>query len=145
MVRALHEAGISIIVAGHEHGYQRMLMTWPDAVLVFVATGGAGSPLTDIQPTAATAPLFAQYHVAGGVVKPENTFTQKAFHFVLARLWFGGGELYTYAVDQNATPQLIDRVKIDLKRYGTPKIDQHKLVVAPAKGPSEPLTADRTS
>jgi predicted MPP superfamily phosphohydrolase len=142
MVQALHEAGISVIIAGHEHGYQRMLMTWPDAVLVFVASGGAGAPLNDIQSTATTAPIFAQYKVAGGTVKPENTFSLKAFHFVLARLWFGGGELYAYSVDQNGTSQLVDKVQVDLKRYGVPKIDQHKLVIAPAKGPSEPLTAE---
>ena len=54
------------------------------------------------------------------------------------RLWFGGGEFYTYAVDKFAKSTLIDKVAIDLKRYGVPKIDQHKIPIPPAKGPQEP-------
>jgi hypothetical protein len=32
----------------------------------------------------------------------------------------------------------IDKVQIDLNRHGIPEIDQHKMPLPPAKGPSEP-------
>lgn len=142
MVRALHESGISIIASGHEHTYQRALLTWPDAVLIAIVSGGGGAPLHDVPPTPVSAAMFAQYKVAGSVVKPENVVTDKVFNFVLLRLWFGGGELYTYAVDKSSTPQLIDKVQIDLARYGRPKIDQHKIPLPPAKGPAEPMATE---
>jgi hypothetical protein len=59
------------------------------------------------------------------------------FNYCHVRLWFGGGDLQTYAVDQNSNSTLIDEVKIDLNRYGVPKIDQHKVPIPPAKGPAE--------
>ncbi len=135
MVRALHESGMGILVTGHEHTYQRALLTWPDAVLVAIVSGGGGAPLHALPPRAQAAALFADYHVAGSVVKPENVYTAEAFNFVLARLWFGGGEFIAYAVDARGRPTEIDRVAIDLKRYGTPQIDQHKIVIPPQKGP----------
>src|SRR5206468_3660698 len=125
--------------SGHEHAYQRALLTWPDAVLIAVVTGGGGAPLHNMPPAPASAAMFAEYKVAGAVVKPDNVVTGKVFNFVLLRLWFGGGELYTYAVDKSAKPQLIDKVQVDLTRYGTPKIDQHKIPLPPAKGPAEPM------
>jgi hypothetical protein len=139
MVRALHEAGIAIIASGHEHSYQRALLTWPDAVLVSIVSGGAGAPLHLIPPPTEAARLFSEYKVAGSVVKPENVFTSQVFNFTHLRLWFGGGELHTYAVDQNADVKLIDNVQIDLNRYGVPKIDQHKVPLPPAKGPAEAM------
>jgi len=144
MVEALHEAGISIIASGHEHSYQRALLTWPDAVLIAVVSGGAGAPLHDIPPPAEAARLFSQYQVAGSVVKPQNVFTAQTFNFSVLRLWFGGGELYTYSVDDRSRATEIDRVQIDLKRYGVPKIDQHKIVVPPTHGPKEPMHAEKT-
>jgi hypothetical protein len=138
MVRALHDAGISAIVSGHEHAYQRALLTWPDAVTVILVAGGAGAPLHQLPPPAEVARLFSEYRVAGSVVKPENVFSAQVFNFIYMRLWFGGGEFYTYAVDQHAKSTLIDKVGIDLKRYGVPKIDQHKIPIPPAKGPQEP-------
>jgi len=75
--------------------------------------------------------------VAGSVVKPENVFTSQVFNFVRLRLWFGGGELYAYAIDQNSNATLIDKVQIDLNRYGIPEVDQHKVILPPAKGPTE--------
>jgi hypothetical protein len=138
MMRALHEAGISSIVSGHEHAYQRALLTWPDAVTVVLVSGGAGAPLHQLPPPAEVARLFSEYRVAGSIVKPENVFSAQVFHFVHMRLWFGGGEFYTYAVDKNSKSTLIDQVGIDLKRYGVPKIDQHKIPIPPAKGPQEP-------
>jgi hypothetical protein len=138
MMGALHEAGISAIVCGHEHDYQRALLTWPDAVAVVLVTGGAGAPLHPLPPPAEVARMFSEYHVAGSVVKPENVFSAQVFNFVHMRLWFGGGEFYAYAVDKNAKSTLIDKVEIDLKRYGVPKIDQHKIPIPPAKGPQEP-------
>jgi hypothetical protein len=138
MMSALHESGISAIVAGHEHAYQRALITWPDAVTVALVTGGAGAPLHQLPAPAEVARLFSEYRVAGSVVKPENVFSAQVFNFVHLRLWFGGGEFYTYAVDKFSKSTLIDKVQIDLKRYGVPKIDQHKIPIPPAKGPSEP-------
>ena len=138
MVRALHDAGISAIVSGHEHAYQRALLTWPDAVTVILVSGGAGAPLHQLPPPAEVARLFTEYRVAGSIVKPENVFSAQVFHFIHMRLWFGGGEFYTYAVDKNSKSTLIDKVEIDLKRYGVPKIDQHKIPIPPAKGPQEP-------
>jgi hypothetical protein len=135
MVKALHESGISIIASGHEHTYQRALLTWPDAVLVSIVCGGAGAPLNRLPPPEESARLYSEYAVAGSVVKPQNVLTDEVFNFVHLRLWFGGGEFYAYAVDQNAKTSLIDKVQIDLTRYGTPKIDQHKMPLPPAKGP----------
>jgi len=137
MVRSMHEAGISILVSGHEHSYQRALLTWPDAVLIALVSGGAGAPLHSIPPPTESARLYSEYKVAGSVVKPENVFTSQVFNFTHLRLWFGGGELYTYAVDQNSGTKLIDHVQVDLNRYGIPKIDQHKMPLPPAKGPAE--------
>jgi hypothetical protein len=141
MMSSLHEAGIAILATGHEHSYQRALFTWPDAVLIAIASGGAGAPLHKIPPTAESAQLFSEYRVAGSVVKPENVFTSQVFNFTHLRLWFGGGELNTYAVDQNSKATLIDKVQVDLKRYGNPKIDQHKVPLPPAKGPTTPMKA----
>jgi hypothetical protein len=137
MVRALHETGISILATGHEHSYQRALLTWPDAVLIVLSSGGGGAPLQPIPPPAEGVRLFSAYKVAGSVVKPENVFTSQVFNFTQVRLWFGGGEFHTYAVDQNSNATLIDKVAIDLNRYGIPEIDQHKVILPPAKGPTE--------
>jgi hypothetical protein len=82
-----------------------------------------------------SAQLFAEYKVAGSIVKPENVYTAQTFNFVHMRLWFGGGEFYAYAVDQKSKSTMIDKVHIDLSRYGIPKIDQHKIPIPPAKGP----------
>ena len=135
MVRALHENGIGVLATGHEHAYQRALMTWPDGVLINLVTGGAGSPLHDIPSRAESARLFSEYKVAGGVIKPENVLTGQFFHFIHVRLWFGGGDFATYEVLPNGNVRLADQVQIDLKRYGVPKIDQHKLPI-----PAEPKT-----
>src|SRR5262249_10416122 len=137
MVRALHETGISVIASGHEHAYERALLTWQDAVLVVIATGGAGAPLTALPPPAASADLFSSYEVAGGHISKDNVLTDVVFHYCLLRLWFGGGELYTYAVHNEASTQQIDKVQIDLKRYGIPKIDQKKMPLPEAPGPKE--------
>ncbi len=137
MVSALHETGISVIASGHEHSYQRAILTWPDAVLVSLVTGGAGAPLSQIPPPAVSARLYSEYRVAGSVIRPKNVFTAQVVHFVLMRVWFGGGDLRTYAVDPRARATRIDSVRIDLGRYGVPKIDQHKVPIPPAKSPPE--------
>lgn len=144
MVRALHDAGISMIASGHEHAYQRALLTWPDAVLITLVTGGAGAPLHHIPNPTQSAQLFSEYKVAGSIVKPENVTAAQVFNFTHLRLWFGGGDFYTYAVEKDASVKLIDKVLIDLNRYGIPKIDQHKVPIAPAKGPSETMKTNRT-
>jgi calcineurin-like phosphoesterase family protein len=140
MVRALHEVGIAIIASGHEHSYQRALLTWPDAVLVSIVSGGAGAPLHPIPRPSESARLYSEYKVAGSIVKPENVFTSQVFNFTHLRLWFGGGDLRTYAVDQKSNTTLIDKVQVDLTRYGIPKIDQHKVPLPPAKGPAEVMS-----
>lgn len=145
LVEALHETGISVIASGHEHAYERALLTWPDAVLVVIATGGAGAPLTTLPPPAASADLFSQYNVAGGKISKDNVLTDVVFHYCLLRLWFGGGELSTYAVNKDASTQQIDKVQIDLKRYGIPKIDQKKMPLPEAPGPKEKKTEGETA
>jgi hypothetical protein len=137
MVKAMREAGIGVIATGHEHAYERALLTWPDAVIISIVAGGAGSPLHQIPPPAQSAALFSEYKVAGSEIKPENVFTAEVYHFVHVRLWFGGGEILTYSVDEGANTKLIDTVEIDLKRYGTPKIDQYKRII-PSEGPEQP-------
>jgi hypothetical protein len=82
--------------------------------------------------------------VAGSVVKPQNVFTAQTFNFSLLRLWFGGGELYTYSVDNRSRPTQIDQVSVDVKRYGVPKIDQHKIPIPPTRGPKEPMKVEKT-
>lgn len=135
MMRALHEAGIGVLATGHEHAYERALFTWPDAVLINLVTGGGGAPLHTMPPPAASARLFGEYNVAGSVVKPENVFTGAFNHFIHVRLWFGGGEILTYAVDSKSQATQVDKVRVDLTRYGTPQIDQNKVAIAP-KAPS---------
>lgn len=140
MVRALHESGISILASGHEHAYQRALMTWPDAVLITIMSGGGGAPMHNVPEARVAGSMFAGYRVAGGEMKADNVVTARTFNFVVFRLWFGGGEFYAYGVDEKSKTSLIDKVQIDLKRYGIPKIDQRKIPVPPQKGPSEPAT-----
>jgi len=139
MVKALHESGISIIASGHEHSYQRALLTWPDAVLVAIVTGGAGAPLHVLPSAQESARLYSEYRVAGSTVKPENVVVDQVFNFTHLRLWFGGGDLHSYAVDRNARATLIEHVQIDLARYGVPRIDQHKIPLPPSKGPVETM------
>ena len=143
MVQTLRDAGIGVIAAGHEHAYERALLTWPDAVLIYIVAGGAGTPLHDIPPPEQSAAMFSEYKVAGAEIKPENVFTAEVFHFVHIRLWFGGGEILAYAVDQDSKTTLIDTVEIDLKRHGTPKIDQYKRIIPP-EGPEQPPPAEES-
>jgi hypothetical protein len=135
MMQALHEAGIGVLAAGHEHAYERALFTWPDAVLINIVTGGAGGPLHSIPPPAQSAKMFSDYKVAGAIVDSANVVAGSFNHFILVRLWFGGGELYTYAVDKRSRTTLADQVRIDFTRYGVPKIDEHKIPILP-KAPS---------
>jgi hypothetical protein len=135
MMTALHEAGLGVLAAGHEHAYERALFTWPDAALIYIVTGGGGGPLHAIPPQAQSAQMFASYKAAGSTVKPENVVAGSFNHFIHVRLWFGGGELYTYAVDTRSKTALADMVRIDLTRYGVPKIDEHKMPI-PKKGPA---------
>jgi hypothetical protein len=131
MMNALHEAGLGVLAAGHVHAYQRALFTWPDAVLVDLVTGGGGGPLHMIPPPAQAAQQFSSYRVAGSHVDSANVVTGAFNHFIHVRLWFGGGELYTYSVDKNSKTTLADKVRIDLTRYGVPRIDEHKVPILP--------------
>ena len=140
MVRALYEAKIGVIASGHEHAYQRAIFTWPDAVLINLVTGGAGSPLHSIPGPARSAALYSEYRVAGSVVKPENVYTGRFYHFIHMRLWFGGGEFYTWAVEKGGKVRLADRVTIDLERYGVPEVDQQKMPVP--QGKPQPQSED---
>jgi len=131
-VNAMRKGGISVLTAGHEHGYERALMTWPDgSVLICIVQGGGGAPLHPMPAQTVAAQLFSQYEVAGGKIKPENTYVAQINNFTLLRLWFGGGELTTYAVYKNGDVKLADHVSIDLKRYGMPKINQKKIPITP--------------
>ncbi|MFN0149866.1 MAG: metallophosphoesterase family protein [bacterium] len=145
IVRAMRDAGIAVLASGHEHAYQRALLTWPDAVLISIVTGGAGSPLHAIPSPAQSARLYSEYKVAGSVVNPENVLTESVFHFVHVRLWFGGGEFFAYAVDADANRRLIDKVEIDLKRYGVPEIDQLKMPIRPQEGPAQLAPKEETT
>jgi hypothetical protein len=142
IVKAMHEGGISVLAGGHEHDYERALLTFPDGgVLIAIVQGGAGAPLHPLPPPAEAARIFSTYKSAGGTIKPENVYTAVINNFTFLQLWFGGGELQTYAVYKDASVKLVDQVNIDLTRYGKPKIDQHKMVVAPT-GPSAPSTME---
>ena len=132
IVNAMHEAGMSVLVGGHDHDYQRALLTWPDrSVLIVMVQGGAGAPLHALPPPAKAAQMFSMYKSAGGAIKPENVYTAMINNFTLLRLWFGGGEFQTFAVYKDGTVKLVDQVSIDLQRYGIPKIDQHKIPIDP--------------
>lgn len=140
IVAALHKGGISVLASGHEHDYERALLTWPDgSVLITIVQGGAGAPLHPLPPRERAAWLFGAYHSAGAVVKPENVYAGAINNFSFLRLWFGGGEIQTYAVFKDGSTKLADLVKIDLKRYGVPKIDQHKVPIPPT-GRTQPST-----
>ena len=132
IVRAMHEGGISVIAAGHEHDYERALLTWPDkTVLIAMVQGGAGAPLHALPPPEEAAMIIASSKAGGATIKPENVYTAVINNFTLLRLWFGGGELQTYAVEKDGSVKLADLVKIDLERYGRPKIDQFKVPIQP--------------
>ncbi|MEP7029103.1 MAG: hypothetical protein ABI960_10945, partial [Candidatus Eisenbacteria bacterium] len=135
MVKALREAGLSVLVAGHEHNYQRALLTSGDAVLVCIVSGGAGSPLHQIATGAEAARIFSLYQVPGGEFKPENVVSAVVFNYTHMRIWYGGGELFTYAVDAAGKDRLIDHLAIDLKRFGNPQIDQDKMPIPAQSGP----------
>lgn len=136
MMQAMKDAGIGVLATGHVHSYQRALFTWPDAVLINIVTGGGGAPLHALPTPAQSAHQFSEYHVAGSTVKPEDVFTGVFNHFIHVRLWFGGGEFHTYSVDRHtAKTALVDNVRIDLSRYGVPKIDQHRMPI-PTKVPA---------
>jgi hypothetical protein len=141
MMQAFHDAGLGVMANGHEHAYERALFQWPDAILIDIVTGGGGAPLYVIPPPAQSAALMASYQVAGSTVEAKNVVTGSFNHFIQVRLWFGGGELETYAVNSNGKTSLADKVRIDLARYGVPKIDEHKMPIPPkvpaASGPHE--------
>jgi len=131
IVRAMHEGGISILAGGHEHDYERALLTWKDgSVLIAIVQGGAGAPLHPLPAPAAAANLLSTSKSAGGTIQAKNVYTATINNFCFLRLWFGGGELQTFAVYKDGSVKLVDLVKIDLKRYGKPKIDQHKVPIA---------------
>ena len=136
MVKALREAGLAVLAASHDHNYQRALLTTGDAVLLCIVSGGAGSPLYQIPTGAEAGRIFSLYQVPDGVFKPENVVTAIVYNYCHLRLWYGGGELFTYAVDSSGHDKLIDHVAIDLNRFGTPKIDQYKMPIPTATGPT---------
>ncbi|MGH7724038.1 MAG: metallophosphoesterase family protein [Candidatus Eiseniibacteriota bacterium] len=144
MVDALREAGLSVMAAGHEHAYERALLTCGESVLICLVAGGAGSPLHAVATGQQAASMFAAYDIPGCEFKPENVFASVSFHYVLLRFWYGGGDLHTYAVDQNGDDTLIDHIQIDLKRFGVPKIDQQKMPI-PTEGPAQPPPAEETA
>jgi hypothetical protein len=145
MVKALREAGLAVMVAGHEHAYERALLTCGDAVLICLVAGGAGSPLHQIAPGEEAGRMFAAYEVEGCEFKPENVYASMSFSYTVMRFWFGGGDLRTYAVDAKSQDALIDEVEIDLKRFGVPKIDQNKMPLPAEEGPTQPAPPEETA
>jgi hypothetical protein len=81
--------------------------------------------------------------VAGATVKPENVYSGEVFHFIHLRLWFGGGDFFTYGVEKGGGVKLIDYVQVDLERYGTPEVDQKKMPLPP-KGPEIPAPPEES-
>ena len=139
MVRSLREAGLAVLVAGHEHAYERAVLTCGDAVLVCVVAGGAGSPLHMVATGDEAGRMFEEYgDIAGCSFKAENVYSSMVFSYTMMRFWFGGGDLNTYAVDKDGNDELIDQLAIDLKRFGVPEIDQNKMPVPPVSGPQQP-------
>ncbi len=138
MVKALREAGLAVLAASHEHNYQRALLTTGDAVLICIVSGGAGSPLHQIATGPEAARIFSLYQVPDAMFKPENVVTAVVYNYVYMRLWYGGGELFTYAVDGSGKDKLIDHLEIDLKRFGSPRIDQDKMPIPATSGPTVP-------
>jgi hypothetical protein len=145
MVKALREAGLAVMVAGHEHAYERALLTCGDAVLICLVAGGAGSPLHQIATGEEAGRMFAAYEVEGCEFKPENVYASMSFSYTVMRFWFGGGDLRTYAVDAKSQDALIDEVEIDLKRFGVPKIDQNKMPLPAEEGPTQPAPPEETA
>ncbi|MEO6463756.1 MAG: hypothetical protein ABIP29_11835, partial [Candidatus Eisenbacteria bacterium] len=138
MVAALREAGLAVMVAGHEHAYERAVLSCGDAVLVCIVSGGAGSPLHVVATGDKAGEMFASYDVHNCEFKAENVFSSMVFNYSVVRFWFGGGDLRTYAVDAKGGDQLIDELQIDLKRFGVPEIDQQKIPIPQMVGPSQP-------
>ena len=142
MVSVLRENGLSLLVAGHEHGYERALLTSGDAVLICIVTGGAGAPLHQLEVEPQAGVTFAAYSMDSAQFKPENTLTSMSYHYILLRLWFGGGDLRTFAVDAQSKDTQIDQVEVNLKRFGIPEVDQKKMPIPPKGGPSQPTPAE---
>ncbi len=145
MVTALREAGLAVLVSGHEHAYERAALVCGDAVLVCIVSGGAGSPLHVIPTGEEAGRMFAAYELPDCGFKPEDVYASMTFSYTVMRFWFGGGDLNTYAVDAKGKDQLIDHLAIDLERFGIPEIDQKKIVIPPASGPKQPTPSEETS
>ncbi len=145
MVKALQDAGLSVLVTSHEHAYERALLRCGDAVMVNLVTGGAGSPLHAIPTGAEAGRLFAEYDIPGCEFRADEVVADPVFHYIHLRLWYGGGEFFTYAVDKKGEDQLIDHVKIDLQRFGIPQVDQQKMPLPPSEGPTQPAPPEETT
>ncbi len=142
MVTALRQAGLAVLVAGHEHAYERAALVCGDAVLLCIVQGGGGSPLHEIPLGDEAGRMFASYDLPDCGFKPENVFASKDFGYSVMRFWFGGGELRSYSVDADGKDQLIDQFAVDLKRFGVPEIDQNKIVMPPSDGPTQPAPTE---
>jgi hypothetical protein len=138
MVNALREAGLAVLATSHEHNYQRGAPDDRGRRARVHRLGRGGQPLPPDRDGAEAGRIFSLYQVPGGVFKPENVVTAVVFNYVHMRLWYGGGEFFTYAVDKYGKDQLIDHVQIDLKRFGTPEIDQNKMPIPPPADRSNP-------
>ena len=143
LVRVLSKSKLSVLVSGHEHAYERALMRCGDAVIINLVTGGAGSPLHAIPTGGEAGQLFSEYgEIADCEFQPQDVFASEVFHFIHLRIWFGGGQFFTWAVDEEGQRTLIDEVEIDLGRFGIPKIDQHKMPVPADKLDQPPPTEE---
>ncbi len=145
MVKVLREAGLSVLVAGHEHAYERAALVCGDAVMLCVVSGGAGSPLHVIPTGEEAGRMFAAYELPDCRFEPENVFASMVFSYSIMRFWYGGGELTTYAVEADGSDERIDHIAVDLKRFGIPELDQQKIPIPPSEGPRQPAPPEEAS
>ena len=145
MVMVLREAGLSVLVAGHEHAYERAALVCGDAVMICVVSGGAGSPLHSIPTGEEAGRMFASYELPDCRFEPENVFANISFNYSIMRFWFGGGDLTTYAVEKDGSDVRIDHIAVDLKRFGVPELDQQKIPIRPSEGPRQPAPSEESS
>jgi hypothetical protein len=91
LVNALRENGLAVLATGHEHAYQRALLTYGDAVLICVVSGGGGAPLIQIATGAEAGRIYSLYKVPGAEFKPDEVPVLVS-NYVHMRIWYGGGE-----------------------------------------------------
>jgi hypothetical protein len=113
LVRAILESNAFLLLAGHEHAYQRAVLSSPRGERLIVTSGGAGSPLHVLPNPTESAALFAAYDGAWGTFPPSEVRARSTYNLVHLRLWPGGGEMNAYAVHGDDELEPLDRVSIE--------------------------------